>query len=150
MSHDDWMRRAIEVARGNLKAPFGTVIVDGRDGRVVAEGLNKADENPIWHGEIDALRSLASSVDRGHLTLYTTAEPCPMCQAAVLWSGIGEVVYGTSIETLISLGWPQIVLRAEEVATRANFAACSVVGGVLEVECDELFRASRRAMSADV
>lgn len=31
---------------------------------------------------------------------YTTAEPCPMCQAAILWSGIGTVVLGSSIRSL--------------------------------------------------
>jgi tRNA(Arg) A34 adenosine deaminase TadA len=40
MSHDDFMRRAIELAKGNPKAPFGTVIVDRANGQVVAEGLN--------------------------------------------------------------------------------------------------------------
>ena len=142
MSHEDLMRRAIEIAKGNPRAPFGTVIVDRADGRIVAEGLNRAEENPIWHGEMDALRALDASADRSRLVLYTTAEPCPMCQAAILWSEIGEVVYGTSITTLIALGWPQIVLRAEEVATRANFAACTLTAGVLEAECDELFRAA--------
>jgi tRNA(Arg) A34 adenosine deaminase TadA len=83
---------------------------------------------------------LDASIDRSRLVLYTTAEPCPMCMAAILWSGIGEVVYGTSITMLIALGWPQVVLRAEEIATRANFAACALVCGVLEAECDELFR----------
>jgi len=141
MSHEDFMRRAVEIAKGNPKAPFGTVVVDRASGQVVAEGLNRGQENPIWHGEIDALSRLGPEIDRSQLTLYTTAEPCPMCQAAILWSGIDQVVYGTSIETLIALGRPQIVMRAEEVATRANFAACALVGGVLEAECDELFRA---------
>lgn len=141
-SHDEFMRRAIEIAKGNPTAPFGTVIVDRRNGRVFAEGLNRAEQNPIWHGEMDALRKLDPALDRTQMTLYTTAEPCPMCQAAILWSKIDEVVYGTSIETLIGLGWPQIVLRATEVAQRANFVACDLVGGVLEAECDALFRAA--------
>lgn len=148
MSHDDFMRRATEIAKGNPKAPFGTVIADRESGRVLAEGVNRAEENPVWHGEIVALRSLETSIDRSRLTLYTTAEPCPMCMAAILWSGVGEVVYGTSITTLIALGWPQIVLRAEEVATRANFAACALFGGVLEAECDELFRMAKQAVPA--
>ena len=145
-SHDAFMARAIAVAHRNPKAPFGTVIVDRTTGQVVAEGINHADENPIWHGEMDALRQLGGPgpVGRGvDLVLYTTAEPCPMCQAAILWSGIGEVVYGTSIPTLIDLGWPQIVVRADEIAGRANFAACDLIGGIREDECDELFRAAR-------
>ena len=138
------MRRAIDVAARNPVSPFGTVIVDRRSGAVVAEGVNRAEENPIWHSELDALRLLeaASTIERSRLVVYTTAEPCPMCQAAILWSGIGEVVYGTSTTTLINLGRPAFVLRAEEVATRANFAACSLLGGILEAECDALFRSA--------
>ena len=36
--------------------------------------------------------------DPSQLVLYTTAEPCPMCQGAISWSGIGTVVSGTSIK----------------------------------------------------
>ena len=140
--HEPFMRRAIEVARTNPQAPFGTVIVDTKTSEILAEGINRQDENPIWHGEMDALRTLSVPPDvRSRLVLYTTAEPCPMCQAAIVWSGIGQVVYGTSTSTLLSLGLPAFVVKAEEVATRANFAACDLVGGVLEAECDELFRA---------
>ena len=140
--HEPFMRKAIEIARQNPRAPFAAVIVDSRTSQIVAEGLNRQDENPIWHGEMDALRSLTVPAEhRSRLVLYTTAEPCPMCQAAIVWSGIGEVVYGTSTSTLLALGLPAFVVRAEEVATRANFAACSLTGGVLEAECDELYRA---------
>jgi tRNA(adenine34) deaminase len=38
------------------------------------------------------------------LVLYTTAESCPMCQAAILWSGIGTVVFGSSIRFLQQQG----------------------------------------------
>jgi tRNA(adenine34) deaminase len=149
-AHEFFIRRAIELARGNPAAPFATVIVDRATSKVVAEGVNRAGENPIWHAEMDALRHLgAGAADRSRLVLYTTAEPCPMCQAAILWSGIGEVVYGTSLTTLIALGRPQIVLRAEEVATRANFAACTLIGGVLEAECDQLFSVTSREASGD-
>ncbi|MGC1274422.1 MAG: nucleoside deaminase [Planctomycetaceae bacterium] len=139
--HEPFMRRAIEIARQNPKAPFGAVIADSKTSEIVAEGVNREEENPIWHGEMVALHTLTvAPADRSRLILYTTAEPCPMCQAAIVWSGIGEVVYGTSTSTLLSLGLPAFVVRAEEVATRANFAACDLVGGVLEAECDELFR----------
>lgn len=136
------MRRAIEVARGNPAAPFGCVILDSTSGEVVAEGLNDAGRSPVLHGETDAVIRLFErdpEVDTSHFTLYTTAEPCPMCSGAILWSGIPHVVYGTSIETLKELGRPHIDLSCEEVAARSSFGGFTVTGGVLERDCDALF-----------
>lgn len=138
------MRRSIEIAHGNPDAPFGCVIVDGETGETVAEGLNDADRSPVLHGETDAVIRLFDNnpdVDAFRLVLYTTAEPCPMCSGAILWSGIPHVVYGTSIETLKRLGRPHIDLTCEEVAGRASFESFTVTGGVLEQECDSLFEA---------
>jgi hypothetical protein len=53
-----------------------------------------------------------------------------------------EVVIGTSIRTLKQLGWKQIDITAEEVTRRTPFAHCRLIGGVLEGECDELFRSA--------
>lgn len=142
MDHERYMRRAIEVARGNPEAPFGCVIVDGETGEVVAEGLNDAQSNPILHGETAAILNLADArpdADWTRMTLYTTAEPCPMCAGAILWSGISRLVFGTSIETLERLGRPQIGIPFREVADRASFEGPEVVEGVLESECDALY-----------
>jgi len=49
VDHERYMRRAVEIARGNPDAPFGCVIVDGTE---VAEGLNDAERRPILHGEM--------------------------------------------------------------------------------------------------
>jgi len=75
--------------------------------------------------------------------LYTTAEPCPMCIGAILWSGIGTVVFGTSIRFLQRRGWRQIDIRAGEVVRRSPWT-CEIAGGVLERECNALFLAARR------
>lgn len=147
---DSFMRHAIEVAKSNEDAPFGSVLVERSSGVVVAEGVNRAHENPLLHGEIDAINRYASSrrARWGELQLFTTAEPCCMCQAAILWSGITEVYFGTSIEDLQAMGWKQINLSARELTELADFANCRIVGGVLRAECDELFAraiAGRRA-----
>ena len=151
-AHERHMRRAVEVARGNLDAPFGTVIVDQQTGKILAERLNDAHENPILHGEIDAILRLAGAhpdVDWTRLVLYTTAEPCPMCSGAILWCGIPRVVSGTSIGTLRRLGLPQIDLGCEEIARRgsSSFGSLEITGGVLEKECDALFEAFVRRES---
>ena len=136
------MRRAIEIAHGNPEAPFGCVISDSASGEIVAEGLNDAEESPILHGETAAIMDLVEKrpdADPSSLVLYTTAEPCPMCSGAILWSGIPRVVLGTRLETLVKLGFPHIGLPCEEVSARASFEGFEVEYGVLEDECDELF-----------
>ena len=141
--HLNYMQRAIEVARGNSACPFGAILVDRNSGEIVAEGINRTHTNPTWHGELDAINRYATAHVNpiwSTLDLYTTAEPCPMCQAAILWAGIPRVIYGTSIDKLKSLGWKQIDIPAEEIVRRTPFAKCEILGGILQFECDQLFR----------
>ena len=139
---DQHMRRAIRLAANNRKHPFAAVLVNEKR-VVVGEGWNRSILNPTWHGEMDAINKCAASnqkADWTKLTLYTTAEPCAMCQGAVAWAGIKRVVFGSSIPFLKSLNWWAIDIRAEELAKLSAFRDCAVVGGVLEEECNELFR----------
>ena len=145
MNHEHYMRLAIESARTVPSVPFGAVIVRRGTGECLAIGANRSAENPIFHGEIDAIIRCAAAhanVDWTDLALYTTAEPCPMCQSAIAWAGISAVFYGTSIRYLQHLGWKQIDIRAEEVARRTPFRSISIVGGILESECNALFAAA--------
>jgi tRNA(Arg) A34 adenosine deaminase TadA len=144
------MRRAIEAAMKNPKWPLGAILVDRENGEVVAEAVNRSNQPPLLHGEIDAIQNCAASrpnADWSNLCLYTTAEPCCMCQGAALWAGISRVVFGTSIDTLIRLGWRQIHIPAGEVVSRTPGAHCEIVGGVLERACDALFRAAKDHLS---
>jgi tRNA(adenine34) deaminase len=145
LDHELYMRRAIELAGKVLDLPFGAVIVDRETGTILSEGWNKTSVNPTWHGEIDAINTLVSSgvIAKGKsLALYATAEPCPMCQAAILWTGIETVVFGTTIRSLQRLGWRQIDILAEEVVRRSPAWTCVLIGGVLEKECNALFESA--------
>lgn len=136
------MRAAIAAARCNPQAPFGAVLVDQRLNRVICCGFNKTAQSPILHGEIDCLRVASdgpSRVDWEACCLYSTAEPCCMCQSAILWCGIPRVVFGTSVATLRSLGWPQFRLDAAAIVREAPFRVCTITSGVLKEECDQLF-----------
>ncbi len=144
LPHVTLMRRAIALAGNAPDLPFGAVIVDRGTGEVVAEGWNRTALNPTWHGEIDAINHLPTATAGRRLALYTTAEPCPMCMGAILWSGIEAVVFGTSIRTLQRQGWRQIDILADEIARRNPAWKCEVLGGVLEAECDALFVAARQ------
>jgi len=145
MSHDDYMRQAIAMAKNVPKYPFGAVIIRRTTGEIIAKGFNRSSENPTFHGEIDVINRCAAAhpqINWTELDLYTTAEPCPMCQSAIEWAGISAVYYGTSIPYLQSHGWQQIDIRAEEVARRTPFRQTRVIGGILEFECNAMFEAA--------
>ncbi len=101
MTHTDYMNEAIKEAYEGTHAhdggPFGTVIV--KDGAIVGRGHNRvlARHDPTCHGEMEAIRDACANLgthDLSGCTLYTTAEPCPMCLGATLWSNIRTLYYG--------------------------------------------------------
>jgi tRNA(Arg) A34 adenosine deaminase TadA len=143
---EHFMRRAVEIGKRNPTCPFGAVLVDIESWEIVAEGLNDSQSNPVRHGEIDAIEQCAAArphIDWSKLWLYTAAEPCCMCQGAMLWAGIPRVIYGTSIETLKTMGWRQIDISAAEDVGRMPDVTCVIIGGILKDECDVLFRTAR-------
>lgn len=147
LDHARFMRGAIEQAKKVPRVPFGAVIVRGSTGEEAAAGYNRSGVNPVFHGEIEAINNCAAQhpgIDWPQLVLYTTAEPCPMCQAAIEWTGIAMTVYGSSVPFLKKLGWDCIEIRAREVIRRTPFRHTALLGGVLEKECNALFLAVPR------
>lgn len=138
---EGFMRLALkEAEKGDF--PFGAVIVD--KGEVVARGRNSGVRlnDPTAHGEMVALHDFTSRRPAAGLkgtTLYTTGEPCPMCMGAILWSGIGRLVYGASIAEL-STRIGQIMTTSEALARAAPFASIEITGGVLSHESLDLFK----------
>jgi tRNA(Arg) A34 adenosine deaminase TadA len=101
------LRLAFRVARqsvehGNL--PFGSVLVDA-EGNVVMEGENTTvtEHDPAGHAETNLLRAAGRRFEPEYLagcTMYSSAEPCPMCASTAYWVGIGRIVYGLDIPAL--------------------------------------------------
>jgi len=140
MNNEYFMRLAIvEAKQGD--APYGAVIV--KDNEVVAVGHNtvRRDSDPSAHAEINVIRSLTAKIQNPSLagySIYTTGEPCPMCATACVWTGISEIVYGASIQDLISVNQSQIDISCEEVIAK-SFRNIKVIKGILKTECLELF-----------
>ena len=136
-----FMRLAIaEAAKGDF--PFGAVIV--RDGDVIASARNvgKANDDPTAHAEMMALRELIAAGATARLkgaTLYASGEPCPMCMGAIIWCGIGRVVFAASIAEL-STKIGQIMVTSRQLADAAPFANIAITGGVLAAESLALFK----------
>ena len=140
------MRRAIAVARRNPAAPFGAVITRIADGHVIAEGVNASSRNPMLHGEVAAMEDYLhrhGNRDWPEMVLYTTAEPCSMCMSALVFAGIGGVVFGTAIATIKQAGIGQIDIPAAAVVAASSFWHGELVGGVLARETDPLFLKGR-------
>ena len=130
------MRRAVEIGKRNPACPFGTVLVDTESWEIVAEGLNDSQSSPVRHGEIDAIERCAAAhpnIDWSKLWLYTTAEPCCMCQGAVLWAGIPRVIYGADDPK----GGAHRSVHPVLVDQRNNHRP-EVIPGVLELECGDI------------
>jgi guanine deaminase len=100
MQDEDFMRRAIALGRENMQAglggPVGAVIV--RNGEIVGEGANRVipSNDPTAHAEIVAIRDACNRLGTYTLegcTMYTSAESCPMCLAAILWARMDGIFY---------------------------------------------------------
>jgi tRNA(Arg) A34 adenosine deaminase TadA len=90
----------------------------------MARGVNNSGENPTLHGEIACMNDYVRQ--RGNqgwapLVLYTTAEPCSMCMSALVWAGVGGVVFGTSVDELRRVGIDQIAIAAKTVVDASPF-----------------------------
>ncbi|MDZ8065522.1 MAG: nucleoside deaminase [Nostoc sp. DedQUE08] len=141
MNSESFMRLALtEAKKGD--APYGAVIVKDNEVVAVAHNTVKRDNDPSAHAEINAIRSLTAKLKNLSLegySIYTTGEPCPMCATACVWSGLSEIVYGASIQDLITVNQSQISISCEEVIDK-SFRKIKVTKNVLKNECLELFK----------
>ncbi len=144
LNYEGYMRTLVSHAQKyNPEFPFAAMIIDSK-GKELCLGINHSNDNPTFHGEIDAInqciKQYGNSLDWSKLTLITTAEPCPMCQGAIIWSNFHRVVYGTSIDTLVKKGWHQIMIDSKTLTQSSNFNKPEIIGDVLSEETDKLFR----------
>lgn len=142
--NDIHLRRAIALATeagdgGNR--PFGAVLVDTK-GTVIAEGRNEVTSSgdATAHAELVAIRAATGS-SAVNATMYASGEPCPMCSAAMVWAGVGHVVFAASENEFSKIleGGPRFRLGCAEVLAAAD-VDISVVGPVLEVEALDAMR----------
>ncbi len=87
--------------------PFGCIIVKGDE--VIAQGSNHvvSENDPTWHGEMEAIRQAGKNLGTFSLagcTLYTSSEPCPMCAGAIFWARLDRVVYASTIADALHYG----------------------------------------------
>lgn len=84
------------VAAGNKL--FGAAILKKSDLSLVLAETNKEMENPLWHGEVHALKCFyelpkAERPDTKDLIFLATHEPCSLCLSAITWTGFDNFTY---------------------------------------------------------
>ncbi len=143
MELKDYMYEAIQEAYAGIRAhhggPFGTVIV--KDGKIVGRGHNRVllKKDPTCHGEIEAIRDACANLgthDLSGCTLYTTAEPCPMCLGATLWANIRTLYYGCNRKDTDDIGFRDDAFY-DYLEGKNELLAQTELG---RAECQELFR----------
>jgi len=95
------MALAIEEAKATKAeggSPFGAALV--RNGAVIGLGRNLMIQNndPLSHGEMEAIKAAGLQESYAETALYTTAFPCLMCAGAIVRYQIPKVIIGASWE----------------------------------------------------
>ena len=107
------------VASGNKL--FGAAILRKSDLSVVVAETNNETEDPLWHGEIHAIKRFYElPADERPATsdclFLATHEPCSLCLSGITWSGFDNFYYLFSYEdTRDSFGIPHDIAILREV-----------------------------------
>ncbi|WP_028033091.1 nucleoside deaminase [Chelativorans sp. J32] len=77
---------------------FGAAILRKSDLSLVIAETNNELENPLWHGEMHALKRFyemdkASRPDTRDCIFLSTHEPCSLCLSAITWTGFDNFFY---------------------------------------------------------
>lgn len=113
------MQKAIEESKANMEnnyqagGPFGAVIV--KDGEIISTAHNTvvSSKDATAHAEVNAIRMASQKLNTHDLagcTLYTSAEPCPMCLSAIIWANIKEVYYANTKKDADDIGFRDDVI----------------------------------------
>jgi tRNA(Arg) A34 adenosine deaminase TadA len=100
---------------------FGAAILRKSDLSVVIAETNNETENPIWHGEMHAIRRFFElppdrRPDPKDCLFLATHEPCSLCLSGITWSGFDNFYYLFSYEqTRDAFGIPHDIRILREV-----------------------------------
>jgi tRNA(Arg) A34 adenosine deaminase TadA len=100
---------------------FGAAILKKSDLSLVIGETNNETENPLWHGEMHAIKRFYElpadqRPDPKDCLFLATHEPCSLCLSGITWSGFDNFYYLFSYEdTRDSFGIPHDIRILREV-----------------------------------
>lgn len=156
--HEKFMAIAMEEALSGLKEgeqPFGACVV--LDGEIIvrAHSIKVNTHDITAHAETRAVGLATQALKKNSLagcTFYSVCEPCPMCCGAILNSQVSTLVLGARLAHLReqpneNMNFEQYkggtfnfhAYNAERMAEMVG-SDLVVVSGVMEEECEKLYR----------
>ena len=135
------MQKALQLAEQAAEeneVPVGAIVV--YEDRIIGKGYNQTErlKDPTAHAEILAISAACSTLENKYLeecTLYVTLEPCPMCAGALVWSKIGQIVFGVPDAKAGACGTIFNLASNNKLNHRIE-----VIQGVLEHDCKVLLQ----------
>jgi len=146
MTDEDFMRRAIELARTHLgrtaeNPSVGCVIV--KDGVVVGEGMTGEGGRP--HAEEQALQAAGAAARDA--TAYVTLEPC--AQRSGGGASCSELLVAAGVARVVIAAGDSSVFAAGEGSRRLRNAGIVTYQGLMEAEARGLYAAYRPAKTLE-
>ena len=141
-AHEQWMKRAIELAQHAAtenEVPVGALLV--ANDKIIGQGFNQpiSAADPTAHAEIMAIRQAAKVAGNYRLpdtTLYVTIEPCTMCVGAILHARVSHLVFGAREPRAGAVVSKGALLDAGHYNHQVQ-----VTEGILAEQCGDLMRA---------
>jgi len=141
MSDEQWMRRALELAKlaaEKGEVPVGAVLV--KDAEVIGEGHNApiSESDATAHAEIQAIRAACQASENYRIpnsTLYVTLEPCAMCAGALVHARVKRIVIATKEPRAGAGGSIMNVLQHDKLNHR-----CDLEFGLMQEQSAELLK----------
>lgn len=141
MDHSYHMLELIKFTKSNSRyVPYAASLVDQQNNTLIQA---TADESgcPVLHAEINAIylaHQRFPNLAWHELTMYSTGEPCAMCAAAICWSNLKTIVYGTDIPFMTKLWSIEGELRAKDVIKTFPKQPL-LIESVCKDECNDMF-----------
>jgi guanine deaminase len=135
------IKSAAEGVAQNHGGPFGACIV--RESEILATTHNTVllENDPTCHAEMNAIRMACKKLGHFNLsscTLFTTAEPCPMCLAGIYWARISTIYVGVKKNVAAAFGFDDAEFYSQlSLPEEKRVIPCTM--GLLEKECEALF-----------
>lgn len=133
------MKEAILIGQKTREdIPVGCIIV--KEGNLISVGANEreANQDPLGHAEIVAIRNASQSLSSWRLegcTLFTTLEPCPMCAEAIIQTRIESLFFGAYDLKSGACGSAFNLFKQGRI-----YPVPEVVGGIEEEACQNILK----------